>query len=91
MTTTGSASSRAREERAVRITVAVMASAIPVYAGVFFWLLGLDVRPHRIGYACIVTGACVVFGIATTWFFYYIKMKEIRDKYAKRGIGRAQG
>jgi hypothetical protein len=69
---------RQYEERLARTLLWVMACPIPVLAGVVFWVVGLDVHPHRIVLAAIVTACAVVWGIAGTWFLYWARMKTAR-------------
>jgi hypothetical protein len=69
---------RQQEERLARILLWVMAGLIPFLAALIFWMVGLDVHPHRLVYAGVITGCAVVWGVASTWLFYWARMKSAR-------------
>jgi hypothetical protein len=69
---------RQQAERQARVMLTVMACATPVCAAVVFWAVGLDVHPHRVVYAGVITGCAVVWAIVVTWLSYYARMKGAR-------------
>jgi cation transporter-like permease len=69
---------RQREERMARMLLIVMLALAPVLAAVLVWTFGFDVHPHRIGFACILTGCSLVVGLGFTWLTYYIRMTAAR-------------
>jgi hypothetical protein len=69
---------RQQEERLARMLLWIMACPIPFLAAVLFWVLGLDVHPHRLVYAGVITGCMVVWAIASTWLVYWARMKTAR-------------
>jgi hypothetical protein len=67
-----------RPKRLARMLLIVMACSIPIPAGVVFWGLGIDVHPHRLVFASIVTGCAVAWAIGSTGLVYYARMKGAR-------------
>lgn len=76
MTITTSSSGRARAERAARLLLAVGVVPIIPCAVVLVWLLGFDVRPHQLGFACMVAALFVVIMSASQWWLYRVRIKR---------------
>jgi hypothetical protein len=69
---------RQQAERRARIQLIMMAVPDPFIAGMVFWLLGFDVHPHRIGYACVVTGCTLLLTTSSAWLAYNAHMRRAR-------------
>jgi hypothetical protein len=69
---------RQQAERKARIQLIMMAVPDPFIAGIVFWVLGIDVHPHRIAYACVVTGCALLLAMSSAWLVYHQQMTRAR-------------
>ena len=66
---------RQREERMARMLLRLMTYPLPLGFAFLVWILGIDVHPHRVGFACIIAGPVVVIDIAAAWLVYHVHMQ----------------
>jgi hypothetical protein len=69
---------RQYEERLARMLLRIMTYPIPLGIAFLIWILGFDVHPHRIVFACIVAACWIVFAITGAWLVYWARMRTAR-------------